>query len=144
MTVMKKINFISKVFLLFSFFILSKQLFAQNVGIGTTIPNPSAQLDVSITTKGLLIPRMTLAQRTAIPTPATGLLVYQSDVSESSFYWYDGLAWIKLQSAKSGWNIADNIGINSIINFIGTVGDNLIRFRIKTKITSKSIYNFHI
>ena len=37
----------------------------QNVGIGTTTPNASALLDVSSTTKGILIPRMTGAQRLA-------------------------------------------------------------------------------
>ena len=74
--------------------------FSQNVGIGTTTPHASAQLEIASTSKGLLVPRVTLAQRIAIVSPATGLLVYQSDVSDSSFYWYDGLAWIKLQSAK--------------------------------------------
>jgi hypothetical protein len=54
-------------------------LVAQSVGIGTTAPNASAQLDVTSTTKGLLIPRMTGAQRAAIPTPAIGLLVIQTN-----------------------------------------------------------------
>lgn len=42
-------------------------------------PDASAILDVSSTTKGLLPPRMTQAQRTAIAAPATGLVVYQTD-----------------------------------------------------------------
>ena len=54
-------------------------LCAQNVGIGTTAPHASAQLDVTSTTKGLLIPRMTGAQRIAIPTPAIGLMVIQTN-----------------------------------------------------------------
>jgi hypothetical protein len=41
--------------------------------------DPSAMLDVSSLTKGLLIPRMTKVQRKAIPLPATGLIVYQTD-----------------------------------------------------------------
>ena len=44
-----------------------------------TTPDASAILDVSSTTKGLLAPRMTQAQRIAIATPATGLVVYQTD-----------------------------------------------------------------
>jgi hypothetical protein len=49
--------------------------FAQtNVGIGTTMPNTSAMLDISSTTRGLLAPRMTTAQRNAVATPAKGLL----------------------------------------------------------------------
>lgn len=48
-------------------------------GIGTTTPNTSAKLEVAATDKGFLLPRMTAAQRTAITTPANGLLVYQTD-----------------------------------------------------------------
>ena len=51
----------------------------QNVGIGTTTPNASALLDVSSTTKGILIPRMTGAQRLAIPSPSIGLMVIQTN-----------------------------------------------------------------
>ena len=54
-------------------------LTAQNVGIGTTAPHASAQLDITSTTKGLLIPRMTGAQRNAIISPAVGLLVIQTN-----------------------------------------------------------------
>ncbi|WP_396150545.1 hypothetical protein [Flavobacterium sp.] len=50
-------------------------------GIGTTTPNSSAKLEIASTDKGLLIPRMTKAQREAItlPTAANGLMVYQTD-----------------------------------------------------------------
>jgi hypothetical protein len=50
-------------------------------GIGTTTPNTSAKLEIASTDKGLLIPRMTKAQREAItlPTAANGLMVYQTD-----------------------------------------------------------------
>ena len=59
--------------------LFSRTAQAQGVGIGTTAPAASAALDVSSTNKGLLPPRLTLAQRTAIATPATGLVVYQTD-----------------------------------------------------------------
>ncbi|MCX6318755.1 MAG: hypothetical protein NTW29_15860 [Bacteroidetes bacterium] len=59
--------------------LLPMSMTAQNVGIGTTTPNASAQLEISSTTKGILVPRMTQAQRTAISNPAQGLLVYQTD-----------------------------------------------------------------
>ena len=49
-----------------------------NVGVGTTTPATSSVLDVQSTTQGMLIPRMTAAQRGAIATPATGLLLYQT------------------------------------------------------------------
>lgn len=56
------------------------------VGIGTTTPNTSAQLEVNSTAKGVLFPRLTAAQRTGIATPATGLLVYQTDAPAGFYY----------------------------------------------------------
>src|SRR6476659_708106 len=58
-------------------------------GIGTTSPNASSLLEVKSTTKGILIPRMTQTQRNAIATPATGLLIYQTDKTPG-FYYYSG------------------------------------------------------
>ncbi len=62
-----------------------------NVGIGTASPNSSAILDITSTTKGLLIPRMTTAQRTAIAAPAKGLLLFDTDTN--SFWFYNGSSW---------------------------------------------------
>ena len=59
-----------------------------NVGIGTVNgPEPSAKLDVESTTQGFLPPRMTAAQGNAISSPATGLLIYQTD--ETAGYYYN-------------------------------------------------------
>ena len=51
------------------------KLLSQNVAINAdgSAPDGSAMLDIKSTTKGLLIPRMTTVQRTAIPAPAIGL-----------------------------------------------------------------------
>jgi len=67
------------------------------VGIGTISPNSSAQLDVTSTTKGLLIPRMLDTERSGILTPATGLLVYQTN-GNAGFWYYTGTQWIPLRS----------------------------------------------
>jgi hypothetical protein len=64
--------------------------YAQNIGIGTTTPHASAALEISGTNKGILIPRISFANRPA--TPATGLLIYQTDI-DSGFYYYNGTAW---------------------------------------------------
>ena len=74
---MKNIQFIL-------FVIISVHLHAQT-GIGTTTPNASAKLEVAATDKGFLLPRMTATQRAAIASPATGLLVYQTD-APTGFY----------------------------------------------------------
>jgi hypothetical protein len=62
------------------------------VGISTdnTNPDPSAMLDIKSSNKGMLIPRMLTSQRTAISSPATGLLVF--DTNTGSFWFYDGAA----------------------------------------------------
>jgi uncharacterized protein (TIGR02145 family) len=73
---------------------------AQNVGIGTTTPAASAQLDVSSTTKGFLSPRMTAAQRSTISSPTNGLLVFQTDYP-SGLYYFNAGVWSKLSETRS-------------------------------------------
>lgn len=74
---------------------LTNSALAQNnLGINTT-PHTSAALDVTFpagSPKGMLVPRMTLVQRNAITTPATGLLIFQTD-GTTGFYFYNGTAW---------------------------------------------------
>lgn len=64
---------------------------AQNVGINgdASTPDNSAMLDVKSTSKGMLVPRMTAAQKNTISSPATGLLVFQTD-SAYGFYFNAG------------------------------------------------------
>ena len=52
------------------------------VGIGTGTPYASAALDVSSTSKGLLPPRLSQAQRDAIASPAAGLPFYNTDTNK--------------------------------------------------------------
>ena len=59
-----------------------------SAGIGTTKPDSSSLLEIKSTKKGLLIPRMTQAQRNAIALPAKGLLIYQTNVTPG-FYYFD-------------------------------------------------------
>lgn len=86
---MKKTTLSVVSFLLYAFTSLNAQ-----VGIGTASPDNSAMLEVNSTTRGLLTPRMTQSERTAINPVAQGLIVYQTDGSHG-FYYYDG-GWIKL------------------------------------------------
>ncbi len=94
---------------------------AQNVAINSSgaAANSSAMLDVASTTKGMLIPRMTEAQRIIIAAPVAGLLVYQTDI-EDGFYFYDGSQWIPLSTKETGWNLGGNDGTNSATDYIGT------------------------
>jgi len=69
-----------------------------SVGIGTTSPAASSLVDMTSTTKGLLIPRMTTTQRNAISSPSVGLKVY--DLTDSSNYTHDGTRWNRQLSAN--------------------------------------------
>jgi len=63
----------------------------QRVGIGSTLPNASAKLDVSSTTQGFLPPRMTTTEKNAISSPASGLIVYDSTTNKLCCY--NGTSW---------------------------------------------------
>ena len=69
------------------------------VGIGTETPNASSLLELSSTSKGFLVPRMTEAQRNAISNPPIGLLVYQTN--GQAFYYKDNWWWKILASSDN-------------------------------------------
>ena len=83
----------------FNFQLFTFNSFSQGVAINTTsaTANPSAMLDVSSTTKGILIPRITEAQKLQIVNPAMGLLIYQTD-NIIGFWYYDTSipAWVRV------------------------------------------------
>jgi hypothetical protein len=62
------------------------------VSVGTTTPNASAAVQVDSTTQGFLPPRMTTAQRTAISSPAEGLMVFDTDLKQ--WMGYDSTQWV--------------------------------------------------
>ena len=95
---------------------------AQNVGINTdaSTPDNSAMLDVKSTDKGMLIPRMTEAQKNLIASPAIGLLIYQTD-GTSGFYFYQGTPsnWVLL-GAKGDTGAQGPAGTNGTNGTNGT------------------------
>ena len=97
LSVTKKVSIIV---LLLSISIITNAQISVNTSGETA--NASAMLDVSSTDKGMLIPRMTTAQRTAIANPADGLLVF--DTNTDSFWYYNSTAaeWQKVGNAVAG------------------------------------------
>jgi hypothetical protein len=99
----------------------SATVFGQSVGIGTTTPDPNAQLDVSSSNKGILIPRMTLAQRNTIPGITLGLMIYQTDnnpgfyVNKSSSFAFN---WVPITEGKNLWSTS--LGNSNYISNINT------------------------
>ncbi|MCD4746956.1 MAG: hypothetical protein K8R58_11730, partial [Bacteroidales bacterium] len=103
-----------KTILLFVTLFMALMSYSQ-VGINTdgSDPDGSAMLDVKSTTLGLLIPRMTDAEKNAIVLPATGLLVFQTD-EVTGFYFNKGTPvspdWVII----SGDNLGDHIATKNL------------------------------
>lgn len=105
-------------------------LLAQNVGIGTSTPDNSAKLEVDDANRGVLINRVSLVDvtngTTPVNTPATGLLVYNTNAavtggSGQGFYYWDGTIWQRLSTGQSDdWTLTGNAGTTPATNFIGT------------------------
>lgn len=96
-------------FTCFSLFATS-MLQAQSVGINSdgSAAHASAMLDVKSTNKGVLLPRMTLANRNAIAAPATGLSIYQTD-NTPGFYYYNGATWSPVADHLGNHILSKNI-----------------------------------
>ena len=90
-------------FTLLAVVLLTATTYAQ-VGVGTTTPDASSALDITSTTKGLLIPRMTETQRDAISSPATGLMIYQTD-GTVGFYYYNGSSWAEVAATSKTYSV---------------------------------------
>lgn len=118
--------------LILSLLVLS-EINAQSVSINTTgaTANSSSILDVSSTAKGVLFPRMTKAQKNAIATPATGLLVYQAGPDSVGFHYYSGSQWFWLPSnGGDDWKLTGNAGTDSAVHFLGTTDTEPLMFRV--------------
>lgn len=95
-----------------------------NLGVGTASPSASAKLDVSSTTQGFLMPRMSQSERDAISSPATGLMIFQTN-NTPGFYYYTGSAWQAVSSAgsSSGASIYGNGSGGALTVAIGNTLD---------------------
>jgi uncharacterized protein (TIGR02145 family) len=88
-----------KSLLIATMFVLSSTIMFAQVGISSdgSAPDPSAMLDVKATNSGILIPQLSTSARNAIPSPATGLLVYNNTTNQ--FNYFNGSYWYQLESA---------------------------------------------
>ena len=114
--------------LLLAALVLARVSRAQTIGIGTSTPNAKAALDIQspANNTGVLIPRLTVAQRTGIASPPQGLLVYQTDGTagggpQTGFWYYGGTSgWVFL--SPGGDNLGNhtatqnlNLGTNEVL-----------------------------
>ena len=108
-------------FTLLAAVLLTATTYAQ-IGINNENPDASAALDITSTTGGLLVPRMTETQRDAIFPAATGLMIYQID-GTAGFYYYNGSSWATLGAATSPtYNIGDVVN-DGFVFYLFVPGD---------------------
>ncbi|ARV07156.1 hypothetical protein BTO04_10860 [Polaribacter sp. SA4-10] len=90
-------------------FFITTTTFAQ-IGINTVIPDISAALDITSTTGGLLVPRMTETQRDAI-SAAKGLVLFNTTTNTLQINEGDATTanWVSLSAAATSatYNIGD-------------------------------------
>ena len=105
---------------------LSIHSFSQSLAINTdgSSADASAILHVKSTVKGMIIPSMSKTDKNTIPSPATGLLIFQNAPDSVGFYFYNGTSWSLIPSlsqiSSSVWNLLGNTGTNPATQFIGT------------------------
>jgi len=125
--------------------LLSAVLHAQNVGIGTANPDPSARLHIEDNARGLLIPNVALTStNVAAPVtgPATSLLVYNTNTAGTGatavtpgFYYWDGSQWVRLASGGNAWLLTGNAGTDPAVNFLGTTDNQPLVIRVNNQET---------
>jgi hypothetical protein len=115
----------------------TQQLSAQSVAINddASLPHASAILDIKVSApakNGVLLPRMTAAQRSAIASPAKGLLVYDS--TSNSFWFHNGTAWQEISKGVNAWTVN---GTN-VYNLPGNIGIGVTTARAKLNVVQNS------
>lgn len=115
--------------------VLMTAMASAQVGIGTTTPATSSILELESTSKGLRLPRMTTAQRTAIASPVSALQVY--DTTTNSIWIYNGTVWSELGAGGAGTSI---YSANGQLAGVRTVDQNNNNLTFQTG-TAKTVVN---
>ncbi|HUR12179.1 MAG TPA: putative metal-binding motif-containing protein [Flavitalea sp.] len=97
-----------------------------------TPPHASAMLDIQSNNKGLLIPRMSSLQRSAISAPANGLLVFDND--SAALFMYTG-SWKKLAALRALSDLISGTNEGDVLKWNGTAW-------VVTPLTSLFTYYF--
>ena len=127
-----KTTLLLKLYTIFAIATLAIGNLNAQVGINTTTPQPGAILDINSSNKGMLVPRVDIANLSTI-APITGgstvgLLVYNTNATTGiGFHYWTGSVWFPILS--NDWKERGNIGTNPATDFIGTADNTGLRFR---------------
>lgn len=114
------------------------------VGIGTTSPDSSAVLDISSTSGGILLPRMNTSQRDAIPSPATGLLIYLIDGTKQCLQVYNGTGWENIYCPTTNTvPMASNVTFSGTLSVGGTLTAEYVYTDNELDLEDVSIYQWY-
>lgn len=113
---------------------------AQSLAVNTSgaTANASSILDVSSTSKGILIPRVSLTgtgDATTIASPATSLLVYNTSSAGGltpGYYYWNGTAWVGVAYTTT-WLLRGNSGTSAATHFIGTTDNVPLVFKVNNQ-----------
>ncbi len=113
----------------------------QSVGLNNATPHVSSILDLTANDRGFLVPRMITTDRLNITSPATGLIVFDTDLN--AFRFYNGTVWTGMVENDGDWTVSGsnmysavsgNVGIGQVtpshkldIMGVGTVSQDYIR-----------------
>jgi len=109
------------------------------ISTDASLPDNSAMLEVKNAAKGLLIPRMTQAERNAIASPAPWLMVFQTD-NFPGIYYNAGTAasptWL-MTGTGGFWSLTGNSSTSVAANFIGTTDNVPLTFKTNNQLSGK-------
>ncbi len=100
----------------------------------TSVPlaDNSSMLEIKSNNKGILIPRMTTAERDVIGTPAIGLLIFNTSTDQFEFYAATPTpSWIGIakNNMNGDWALTGNNGTSAATNFLGTIDERSLAMR---------------
>ncbi|MFT5244050.1 MAG: hypothetical protein ACI8QQ_001983, partial [Psychroserpens sp.] len=117
-----------KKLLLFVFLLVLASSVHSQVGIGTPLPNNSSQLDVVASSKGILIPRISLTSETDFTTITSGnilsLLVFNTSFNDQltpGYHYWDGVKWQRMVNS-------DDIGVFETLTALVYNGDGSLSY----------------
>lgn len=116
------------------------------IGAGTTTPGAGEILTLTTTNKAFLPPRMTGAQQNAIPSPAAGMIIYNTDSLCHTYY--TGAAWLKFgrqflstYTASEGLTMTSN---NATLGGTITTDRTITLGTKKILLTGSGTYGLHV